>query len=116
MLASMATGPEQEEETSDLVRILANSKSRVDLEEQYATSTQNSHCYSFLGSIGVNHDLVNIPESFIEGPPAEPYTLPTSQSPFVNHHPEALAADLYRCTIDPTNVYTVEDKDPSILW
>ena len=116
MLTSLASGPEQGEELADLVRIPANSKSRFDLEEQYASSTQRSHCYSFLGSIGVNHDLVHIPESFKEAPPVEPYTLPSSQEPFVNHHPEALAADLYRCTTDPTNVYTVEDKDPSILW
>ena len=61
MLASMDGAHEQEEETADLVRIPANSKSRFDLEEQYASSTQRSHCYSFLGTIGVNHDLVSIP-------------------------------------------------------
>lgn len=116
MLTFDQSEPDQHETPADLVRILANSKSRFSREEQDADSCHHRYCNSFLRAAGINRDLISRPERFRGNLPPDPYQPPASQPPFVNHGPESLAADLYHCTIDKDDVYTVEDKDPSILW
>ena len=99
----------------DLVRIPANSKSRFDLETQDAGSKQRKYCNSFLFAIGVNKDLITRCNNK-KAAATESYRCPTSQQPSIPLPPEDLASDLYSCTTTNNCIYTVEDKDPSILW
>ena len=82
----------------DLVRIPANSKTRVSLEEEYGPATQGSYLNRFLAFAGTNFDLVQFPHSFRPAPTAEEYSPPTDLSDAIAEHPEDLEADLYRCT------------------
>ena len=102
--------------TDDLIRIPANSKSRFSLEEQHAEPDQRKHCNSFLGSIGINRDLIRHPSPFKPADLEEPYKPPEHQQPFIVQGPEDLAADLYWRTAYSDNIHTVEDKDPGVLW
>ena len=100
---------------NDLVRIPANSKSRFSLEEEHAVADQQSFCNCFLRAAGMNHDLAPRP-AFTPSPHAEPYHPPRFLTPFISHDPEDLATDLYRCSPLGDCTFTVEDKDPSVLW
>jgi hypothetical protein len=100
----------------DLTRLPANSKSRFSLEEEHAHTKQRKHCCSFLTSIGLNYDLIALPRSFTLAAPETQYVVPREMDPLVTQSPELLAADLFRCTTCKDNIYTVEDKDPSVLW
>ena len=44
------------------------------------------------------------------------YVTPPETQHCIRQPPELLAADLYRCTGAKGETYTIEDKDPSVLW
>ena len=116
MLTSMTCPPVDNDAMDDLIRLPANSKSRVTLEEEHTASEQHQHCNSFLSSIGVNRDLVDHPRTFCKAVLDDPYVPPVAQKPHINQEPEDLAADLYQCATCKDCIYTVEDKGPSVLW
>ena len=116
MMNSMSQPGEQTEGSDDLVRIPANSKSKFSLEEQHADNDQHVFCNSFLGSVGINRDLVDQPRTFLQAEKEDPYLPPKSQEPLIVQNPEDLASDLYQCTTCSSDIYTVEDKGPSVLW
>ena len=105
-----------EESFDDLVRCPANSKSRFDLEEYDAAAQQRQHCNLFLHSAGVNRDLVEPPDKLRSATSTDPYRPPAQQAPAIAQQPEDLAADLYKCSTCVGDTFTVEDKDPSVLW
>ena len=99
----------------DIIRIPANSKSRFSFESHTAASEQSAYCSSFLSSTGINRDLAtrignHQPKTIDE------YHPPPHQIPSIAQQPASLATDLFRCTAGDDSVYTVEDKDPSVLW
>lgn len=108
--------PSAQKSFDDLVRIPANSKSRFSLEEHNAHKQQIGFCYSFLGSIDINHGLVTFPQTFTDKPTEEPYRRPKYLVPGIPKYPESLAANLFQCSTRWGLVFTVEEKDPSILW
>ena len=104
------------DEPEDLLRIPANGKSMFSLEEVNAKTQQHRFIISFLASTGVNSDLVHKPADFRSAPPIVEYRPPTALNSIITEPPEDLAADLYQCTRSSDHTYTVEDKDPSVLW
>ena len=99
----------------DLVRLPANAKSSFALEEFQWHAVQQKYRNSFLASIGINRDLSDT----ISRDPNKPttnYEPPAEIHHCISQSPELLAADLYRCLDCGQASYTVEDKDPSVLW
>ena len=79
----------------NLVRIPATSKSRFSLLEEHAGKQQRQFTNGFLGSVGLNSDLVDQPRTFRPAPPADLYVPPTDLHLVVDENPEALATDLF---------------------
>ena len=99
----------------DLVRIPANSTSRFSLEEFYFHDEQKRYCNSFLGSVGVNRDLIKTISK--QGhKTTEDYQPPSSLRHCIPQSPALLAADLFQCLPQKDGIFTSEDKDPSVLW
>ena len=86
------------------------------MEEEHAAEQQRKHINSFLGSVGINFDLVDRPNTFRPAPPVSEYKPPVSLTAVIAEPPEDLAADLFICSTSQEHIYTVEDNDPSILW
>ena len=106
-----------EDQPADLVRIPANSKSRTSLEDHSSYKEQHRFCNSFLASVGFNRDLAPRVGQH-EWKEMLPYAFPPSQAHVVPHHPEMLGTDVYRCSPcdAASSTFTIEDKDPSVLW
>ena len=116
MLLTPGINTTEEADLADLVRIPANSKSRFNMEEHFSSHLQIKHCNSFLGSVGINRDLTEQISFFKKADQDQDYHPPAMQAPLIPQNPEELAADLFQCTTSQDCTYTVEDKDPSILW
>ena len=48
--------------------------------------------------------------------PEAPYMPPSRRNPDISHHPDDLIGDLRAASANRNATFTVEDKDPSILW
>ena len=98
-----------------LIRLPANSKTRLNITTEHAHRKQTTNCNSFLHATGINRDLV--PKCpLLRAPPEDPYRPPTTLDPLIPLGPELLASDLFQCSTTSNCTYTVEDKDPSVLW
>ena len=103
------------DDSHDLLRIPANNKFRFNLETHHAHSEHQEFCNSFLFAIGVNRDLVpRIAEHARTC--NDDYIPPKNLAHCITQSLEKLAADLFQCTLSSKEIYTVEDKDPSVLW
>ena len=109
------TAHQGEQETDDLLRIPANSKSRFSLESEHSEKAQIQECNNLLRSLGINSDLMPRPP-LSKDETDENYMLEDDTSHFVSQSPVDLATDLYRCSTEKGKIVTVEDKDPSVLW
>ena len=78
-------------------------------------SRAKTFCNCFLSSVGLNRDL-HYPIGPHDEKAYHDYTMPAALSNIVLHDPLRLGADLYRCSVEPDAVFTLEDKDPSVLW
>lgn len=87
------------------------------MEEETSGRTQRNYTNLFLGSIGLNRDLFQAPRRFRAAPIEEPHAMDQLTATVCYEGPENLAADLFQCSANTSKfTYTVEDKDPSILW
>lgn len=99
-----------------LVRYPANSKSRFDIKEYNSAEQQKQHCHVFLHSVGVNRDLAMQMDPRRSTAAKQAHSPPDLITPIVAQPPEELATDMYACSTSPGCTFTVEDKDPSVLW
>ena len=99
----------------DFTRIPANSKSRFSLETYHCQKEQQQFCSELLSITGLSRDLLaKIPEH--EPNNGVSYQAPAAQLTSISQSRELLAADLYQGTVCDADIFTVEDKDPSVLW
>lgn len=101
----------------DLIRIPANSKTKVNAMEYDACKIQKEYCNTWLCDIGANRDLMPPLKQFKNTEtPGDILTLPNKLRNHVNHTPDLLLADLVHTGTERGVTITVEDKDPSVLW
>ena len=102
-------------EAPETIRYLANSKTQMTDVSFKSDVIQDDFCRSWLSDTGLNHNLINVCPKQLETQEA-PCIPPNSILTNVTRNPEDLVGDLYKASIDLNRTYTVEDKDPSIVW
>ena len=99
----------------DLIRIPANSKTQMLQEEFDLEKKQTSFCEQWLANIGINRDLTK-KHKIIKNAEPPAYIPSRSLQHHITHDPGLLINDLLRASTVKDATFTVEDKDPSILW